>query len=270
MSLLQLAALEFPPKKLFGNRDERMVAERRNHLEVTRFIPVRFTFSKDSGCGSRGRFCWVVDLFILLYFLQRYLRNLFRVMLSSSSSPLRADADGHFHLTKHDICEFCPFFKKGVFEYSSHGTGWLDGTLCPEPFSKPKKLGAFFSHDGRQRITWKVREEVMGRFSSLLSGAQRFCFRCFFLTSPRNAHKITASHRDITTQPRTIFKVNGRSAVLKSVTQNQIRAVNSFIQIIFFVMSGFSICCLVLKRAGLFSGTAAFSLLDSWSDSVIW
>lgn len=30
----QLAALEFPPKKLFGNRDERMVAERRNHLEV--------------------------------------------------------------------------------------------------------------------------------------------------------------------------------------------------------------------------------------------
>lgn len=80
----ELAALEFPPKKLFGNRDERMVAERRNHLE-------------------------------------RYLRNLFRVMLSSSSSPLRAD--GHAHLTKHDVCEFCPFFKKGVFEYSSHGTG---------------------------------------------------------------------------------------------------------------------------------------------------
>ncbi|XP_033479664.2 kinesin-like protein KIF16B isoform X10 [Epinephelus lanceolatus] len=82
----ELAALEFPPKKLFGNRDERMVAERRNHLE-------------------------------------RYLRNLFRVMLSSSSSPLRADADGGFHLTKHAICEFSPFFKKGVFEYSSHGTG---------------------------------------------------------------------------------------------------------------------------------------------------
>uniref|UniRef100_A0A3Q3M0R4 Kinesin-like protein KIF16B n=2 Tax=Labrus bergylta TaxID=56723 RepID=A0A3Q3M0R4_9LABR len=82
----ELAALEFPPKKLFGNRDERMVAERRNQLE-------------------------------------RYLRNLFRVMLSSSSSPLRADADGGFHLTKHAVCEFSPFFKKGVFEYSSHGTG---------------------------------------------------------------------------------------------------------------------------------------------------
>lgn len=117
MFLLQLAALEFPPKKLFGNRDERMVAERRNHLEVTRFIPFRFMFNDNSGCvavESDG------DLFS---FLQRYLRNLFRVMLSSSSSPLRADADGDFHLTKHDICEFCPFFKKGVFEYSSHGTG---------------------------------------------------------------------------------------------------------------------------------------------------
>ncbi|KAM7394784.1 hypothetical protein PAMP_021567 [Pampus punctatissimus] len=82
----ELAALEFPPKKLFGNRDERMVAERRNHLE-------------------------------------RYLRSLFRVMLSSSCSPLRVDTNGGFHLSKHAICEFSPFFKKGVFEYSSHGTG---------------------------------------------------------------------------------------------------------------------------------------------------
>lgn len=32
---VQLAALEFPPKKLFGNRDERMLAERRIHLEVS-------------------------------------------------------------------------------------------------------------------------------------------------------------------------------------------------------------------------------------------
>uniref|UniRef100_A0A3Q3IX78 Kinesin-like protein KIF16B n=1 Tax=Monopterus albus TaxID=43700 RepID=A0A3Q3IX78_MONAL len=82
----ELAALEFPPKKLFGNRDERMVAERRNHLE-------------------------------------RYLRSLFRVMLSSSSSPLRSHADEGVHLSKHAICEFSSFFKKGVFEHSSHGTG---------------------------------------------------------------------------------------------------------------------------------------------------
>ncbi|KAM9314469.1 kinesin-like protein KIF16B isoform 2-T2 [Pholidichthys leucotaenia] len=83
----QLSALEFPPKKLFGNRDERMVSERRTQLE-------------------------------------RYLRNLFQVMLISSGSPLRPenDADGTFHLTKRDVCEFSSFFKKGVFELSSHGT----------------------------------------------------------------------------------------------------------------------------------------------------
>ncbi|XP_036390202.1 kinesin-like protein KIF16B isoform X1 [Megalops cyprinoides] len=81
----ELATLDFPPKKLFGNRDERMVAERRTHLE-------------------------------------RYLRNFFRVMLNSSSSPLHAEKTG-LQLSKHAICEFSPFFKKGVFDYSSHGTG---------------------------------------------------------------------------------------------------------------------------------------------------
>ncbi|MEE6474472.1 hypothetical protein FKM82_010395 [Ascaphus truei] len=30
----QLTSLEFPPKKLFGNKDERVIAERRTHLEV--------------------------------------------------------------------------------------------------------------------------------------------------------------------------------------------------------------------------------------------
>lgn len=52
---------------------------------------------------------------------QRYLRGLFQVLLSSSNSPL--GADGGLQLTKRDVCEFSPFFRKGVFEYSSHGTG---------------------------------------------------------------------------------------------------------------------------------------------------
>uniref|UniRef100_A0A8C1N0I8 Kinesin-like protein KIF16B n=1 Tax=Cyprinus carpio TaxID=7962 RepID=A0A8C1N0I8_CYPCA len=82
----ELAALDFPPKKIFGNRDERMVAERRNQLE-------------------------------------QYLRNFFHVMMSSSSSsPLRTDEFG-LHLSKHAVCSISPFFKKGVFDYSSHGTG---------------------------------------------------------------------------------------------------------------------------------------------------
>ncbi|XP_035390749.1 kinesin-like protein KIF16B isoform X3 [Electrophorus electricus] len=87
MKYPELAVLEFPPKKLFGNRDEKVVAERRNHLE-------------------------------------RYLRGFFQVLLSSSStsSPLRADESG-LPLSKHAVCDVSPFFKKGVFDYSSHGTG---------------------------------------------------------------------------------------------------------------------------------------------------
>uniref|UniRef100_A0A8C3XJR0 PX domain-containing protein n=1 Tax=Chelydra serpentina TaxID=8475 RepID=A0A8C3XJR0_CHESE len=81
----ELATLEFPPKKLFGNKDERVIAERRSHLE-------------------------------------KYLRNFFCMMLKSPSSPLHIDKVGPT-LSKHTICEFSPFFKKGVFDYSSHGTG---------------------------------------------------------------------------------------------------------------------------------------------------
>uniref|UniRef100_A0A493T020 Kinesin-like protein KIF16B n=1 Tax=Anas platyrhynchos platyrhynchos TaxID=8840 RepID=A0A493T020_ANAPP len=80
----ELATLEFPPKKLFGNKDERVIAERRSHLE-------------------------------------KYLRSFFAAMLKSPSSPLHIDKVGST-LSKHTICEFSPFFRKGVFDYSSHGT----------------------------------------------------------------------------------------------------------------------------------------------------
>lgn len=81
----ELATLEFPPKKLFGNKDERVIAERRSQLE-------------------------------------RYLRDFFSVMLQSATSPLHIEKVG-LTLSKHTVCEFSPFFKKGVFDYSSHGTG---------------------------------------------------------------------------------------------------------------------------------------------------
>ncbi|XP_054826372.1 kinesin-like protein KIF16B isoform X2 [Eublepharis macularius] len=81
----ELATLEFPPKKLFGNKDEQVIAERRNHLE-------------------------------------KYLRSFFGAMLNSASSPLHINKEG-LALSKHTVCEFSSFFKKGVFDYSSHGTG---------------------------------------------------------------------------------------------------------------------------------------------------
>ncbi|NXA40151.1 KI16B protein, partial [Eudromia elegans] len=80
----ELATLEFPPKKLFGNKDERVIAERRSHLET-------------------------------------YLRSFFSAMLNSPSSPLHLEKVG-LTLSKHTICEFSSFFRKGVFDYSSHGT----------------------------------------------------------------------------------------------------------------------------------------------------
>ncbi|XP_061129229.1 kinesin-like protein KIF16B [Syngnathus typhle] len=82
----QLAILDFPPKKLFGNKDEKMVAERRNQLE-------------------------------------RYLRSVFEAMSASSGSPLRQDDQRAFPVSKRSVCELSPFFKKGVFESGRHGTG---------------------------------------------------------------------------------------------------------------------------------------------------
>ncbi|XP_078086505.1 kinesin-like protein KIF16B isoform X2 [Mustelus asterias] len=81
----EIGGLEFPPKKLFGNRDERVIAERRSHLE-------------------------------------RYLRNFLTLMLKCPTSPINPH-NQDFTLSKHTLCEFTPFFRKGVFDFSSHGTG---------------------------------------------------------------------------------------------------------------------------------------------------
>ncbi|XP_038662945.1 kinesin-like protein KIF16B isoform X2 [Scyliorhinus canicula] len=81
----EIGGLEFPPKKLFGNRDERVIAERRSHLE-------------------------------------RYLRNFLTLMLKCPTSPINPH-NKDITLSKHTLCEFTPFFRKGVFDFSSHGTG---------------------------------------------------------------------------------------------------------------------------------------------------
>lgn len=57
-----------------------------------------------------------------LKYAEKYLREFFSVMLQSETSPLHINKVG-LTLSKHTICEFSPFFKKGVFDYSSHGTG---------------------------------------------------------------------------------------------------------------------------------------------------
>ncbi|XP_063104736.1 kinesin-like protein KIF16B isoform X10 [Cavia porcellus] len=57
-----------------------------------------------------------------LKYAEKYLRDFFSVMLQSATSPLHIGKVG-LTLSKHTICEFSPFFKKGVFDYSSYGTG---------------------------------------------------------------------------------------------------------------------------------------------------
>lgn len=64
----------------------------------------------------------VLTIFFILVSSQKYLREFFSVMLQSATSPLHIGKVG-LTLSKHTICEFSPFFKKGVFDYSSHGTG---------------------------------------------------------------------------------------------------------------------------------------------------
>ncbi|XP_058540812.1 kinesin-like protein KIF16B isoform X1 [Neofelis nebulosa] len=112
----ELATLEFPPKKLFGNKDERVIAERRSHLEKAWQDP---WIREKRCCWSTVKKLqhedhWRAD--------PKYLRDFFSVMLQSATSPLHIDKVG-LTLSKHTICEFSPFFKKGVFDYSSHGTG---------------------------------------------------------------------------------------------------------------------------------------------------
>lgn len=87
--------------------------------------PWRYCFSLDFFFG----FCTAVHLILqsgcnhdILHFVpQKYLRSFFAALLKSPSSPLHIDKVGST-LSKHTICEFSPFFRKGVFDYSSHGT----------------------------------------------------------------------------------------------------------------------------------------------------
>ncbi|XP_023931698.1 kinesin-like protein KIF16B [Lingula anatina] len=80
----EVAALQFPPKKWFGNRTEKVVKERQNQL-------------------------------------QEYVQHVLRVCRKNPDCPLHPNKSKY--LSKQTLFEFSPFFKKGVFESSKHGTG---------------------------------------------------------------------------------------------------------------------------------------------------
>ncbi|CAH1264247.1 KIF16B [Branchiostoma lanceolatum] len=75
----EINALEFPPKKLFGNKSQKLAEERRVQLEA-------------------------------------YLNNFIAVCLRNKASPLYPRKDKPF--SKRTLCDFAPFFRKGIFESS--------------------------------------------------------------------------------------------------------------------------------------------------------
>uniref|UniRef100_A0A8B9T171 Kinesin family member 16B n=1 Tax=Anas platyrhynchos TaxID=8839 RepID=A0A8B9T171_ANAPL len=54
----ELATLEFPPKKLFGNKDERVIAERRSHLEVVHWAIPFSNLGKSVSIGETQDLQW--------------------------------------------------------------------------------------------------------------------------------------------------------------------------------------------------------------------
>ncbi|XP_070569442.1 kinesin-like protein KIF16B isoform X2 [Ptychodera flava] len=79
----EIGALEFPPKRLFGNKSDKVVSKRRGHLE-------------------------------------NYLKSFIHVCLRLPKCPL-SPGEGRI-LSKHTLCEFAPFFRKGAFETTRYGT----------------------------------------------------------------------------------------------------------------------------------------------------
>ncbi|XP_072031002.1 kinesin-like protein KIF16B isoform X2 [Amphiura filiformis] len=79
----EIGALDFPPKRLFGNKSEKVVAKRRTDLEI-------------------------------------YLKNFIAVCLKLPQCPLSPGPDRD--ISKKVLCDFSPFFRKGAFETSKYST----------------------------------------------------------------------------------------------------------------------------------------------------
>nr|XP_022333940.1 kinesin-like protein KIF16B isoform X3 [Crassostrea virginica] len=79
----EVTQFTFPPRKLLFSRSDKVVAERRKLLEA-------------------------------------YLRNLLSIFLKTADCPLHPSQCKQ--LTKQDLCEYEPFFKRGLFETGKHST----------------------------------------------------------------------------------------------------------------------------------------------------
>lgn len=70
----------------------------------------------------------ILKLYFFFIF-QNYLINFVEVCRQSPSSSLQAAKNPY--VSKQFLCECEPFFKKGIFETTKHGTTWADGVTVP-------------------------------------------------------------------------------------------------------------------------------------------
>lgn len=126
-----MSHLTFPPRKILFSRSDKVVAERRKLLEVlVNFVHVYSTLMLLFALhnlsvnlrerGERAQREILFNTFSIFSILQVYLRGLLSIFLQASSCDLHPSKCKH--LTKQDLCDYEPFFKRGLFETGKHST----------------------------------------------------------------------------------------------------------------------------------------------------
>lgn len=127
-----MSHLTFPPRKLLFSRSDKVVAERRKLLEVlVNFVHVYSTLMLLFALHNlsvnlrreereRAHRETLFNTFSIFSILQVYLRGLLSIFLQASSCDLHPSKCKH--LTKQDLCDYEPFFKRGLFETGKHST----------------------------------------------------------------------------------------------------------------------------------------------------
>lgn len=121
-----MSHLTFPPRKLLFSRSDKVVAERRKLLEVlVNFVHVYSTLMllfalHNLSVNLRAQRETLFNTFSIFSILQVYLRGLLSIFLQASSCDLHPSKCKH--LTKQDLCDYEPFFKRGLFETGKHST----------------------------------------------------------------------------------------------------------------------------------------------------
>lgn len=75
---------------------------------------------RERGERERAQRETLFNTFSIFSILQVYLRGLLSIFLQASSCDLHPSKCKH--LTKQDLCDYEPFFKRGLFETGKHST----------------------------------------------------------------------------------------------------------------------------------------------------